>query len=110
MTLPAVRTGLSRATLAKALDNETQSAFVTAAPNGEAVLPSVLAVANRWMDQHIFASSSRLEELLPEGVSVPAKAAFAVLSSARQQWAGHDNSSVAKPEVVFFQGNLDNKE
>lgn len=109
MMLPPVREFPDAAVLSKALANETLAAFVAVVPSGKAIPAGLTQVARTWMDRHIFASSPRLENLLPPAAgSPPAGASLAVLSAGvQQQWPGSDNSSQPPPAVAFYTGSLD---
>jgi hypothetical protein len=107
--MPAVRQLRGFGELAKALSNETHSAFVAAVPAGKALPAGLEKAAKEWMDRHIFASGLLLADLLPQGgEGVPADVSLAVVSQGRhQQWPGKDNTTEPLPAVAFYHGSLD---
>lgn len=106
MMQPAVRKFRSRSQFEDAFKNESLAAFVALVPNEEQTPASLMTAADTWMDRHLFFSVPNLQDLLPEGISAPAGATFAVLSGKQQQWSGRDNETEAPPAATFFSGAI----
>lgn len=109
MTQPAVQHFPNAADFAQRLHNETLVGFV-ALEDPKKPPQGLMEAAGTWQDRHTFAFARRIKDLLPEGSPTPPEGTtLAAVSASQQQWPGRDNTTKAKPAVVFFKGDLQEK-
>jgi len=108
MTLPAIRTNYrDAAALVEAVRNEHYSVFVAAVAAGGKIPSSLAAIADTWMDRHLFVATPELQRLLPKAIEVPTGAVFAAVSMGLQQWPGRDAGGQTSPAAAFYDGSMD---
>lgn len=108
MTKPPIQAYASRSEFLEAVADEPFSTFVATLPDSAEVPASLLALAKRLMDKHLFVRTSVLKDILPKTIVPPSGTTLMVLSSGKQQWGGKENRT--QSSASFYTGPLEEME